>query len=90
MHGAMDVVISHPTKGQIPVRLCAGCPMIHRDIAMDLIQELEGNPALARMQSMADGMEAYGLWTKRMVREHPVFKNVCGDLLKPLGGSTAK
>ena len=78
------VVISHPTKGQIPVQLCAGCPMVDKNIALDLIRELEGNPSVARMQISADGMEGYGIWIKRLVREHPAFKGVPEELLSEL------
>ena len=88
------VVISHPTRGQIPVQLCGGCPMLEKDTAMALIQELEGNPSLARMQMTFDGMEGYAGWIKRLAREHPALHGVPEDLLRglevqPVAGITA-
>ena len=78
------VVISHPTKGQIPVQLCGGCPMVERRVALDLIHELEGSPSLAKIQTTFDGMDGYALWINRMVHEHPVFQDIPDELKEGL------
>ena len=48
------VVISHPIRGQLPTQICGGCPMVEKQVALDLIQELEGNPSIAKVWGMAE------------------------------------
>ena len=78
------VVISHPTKGQLPTRLCGGCPMVERQLALDLIHELEGNPSIARLQTEADPLGNYGGWLKRIVHEHPAFHGLPLEIAEKL------
>ena len=78
------VVISHPIRGQLPTQICGGCPMVEKQVALDLVQELEGNPSIAKVQMEADPLGSYGGWLKRLVHEHPAFQGVPKEILEKL------
>ena len=78
------VVISHPIRGQIPIQLCGGCPMVERSMALELIHELEGTPGIAMNQIHLKGMEGYGAWIQRLAHEHPAFDGVPEEIKQKL------
>lgn len=46
------LVLSHPTLGQIPTDIKECCPMVSKDMALKLIEELEGLEGSPMMRSM--------------------------------------
>ena len=58
--------------------------MVEKQVALDLIQELEGNPSIAKVQMEADPLGSYGGWLKRLVHEHPAFQGVPKETLEKL------
>ena len=45
--------------------------MVERQVALDLIHELEGDPSIAKVQTEADPLGSSGGWLKRLVHERP-------------------
>ena len=62
--------IRHPLRGDLKVSQHNGCPQVSRQLALDLISELEdANQGLKRGLEMSDEFE----WLQAMVKAHPVL-----------------
>lgn len=70
------LVIHHPVRGEIPVQLCGGCPMIDRQMALRLIEELEQGQKNRQCKMKSEVNEELMDWMRRMIDEHPMFQGV--------------
>lgn len=75
--------IDHPGMGQLQVTLEDGCPMIDEEQAMKLIRELEGK-AKKTLRTMEVKEDEEVAWIRRLVHEHPIFKDIPEDLRQAL------
>ena len=65
--------IRHPLRGDLKVSQHNGCPQVSRQLALDLISELEdANQGLKRGLEMSDEFE----WLQAMVKAHPVLSQL--------------
>ena len=78
------LVINHPTMGQIPTVIQDGCPMVSKPVAMQLICELEGKPAVERLKVQSFQSEEMMEWFERLTKEHPAFQGIPERLRKEL------
>ena len=65
--------VVHPGRGRLPVVMSQGCPELPRELALSLIQELEGvNRYRVKALSKRDEVD----FIKQVVETHPVFDGV--------------
>ena len=69
------LVITHPIHGQIPTTLKDGCPMVTRQVALKLIEELE-REAVGGLFAVAPEKHPLEDWLKRLIQEHPAFEGL--------------
>ena len=78
------LVVCHPTKGMISTFLCGGCPMVTKEVALELIAELEQVPTMQAVSLECDGDKEMVNWLQRLVREHPVFQGIPEEVRQEL------
>ena len=67
--------IQHPKRGTLPVRVEDGCPMVSKELAMQLIEEIEAKASVRlRSMKMEDSQEVK--WLAQVVEEHPAFRGM--------------
>ena len=73
--------VVHPGRGRLPVVMSQGCPELPRELALSLIQELEGvNRYRVKALSKRDEVD----FIKKVVETHPVFDGVPGAIKEKL------
>eukprot|EP00435_Cladocopium_sp_Y103_P065438 s603_g27.t1 len=77
----LDVV--HPELGRLDVVIDNGCPMLERGQALLLIKQLE-DLTVARLKEMGIKENPELQWLTRLVKEHPVFKDVPEEIKERL------
>ena len=78
------LVVVHPKKGRLEVYEKEGCPHISREVALDLIQELEETEEV-RLKSMETDMEAKEeKWIRDLIEAHPVLQSLPGEVRERL------
>ena len=75
------MVLNHPQRGAIRTRDRGGCPHIPKDMALQLIEELEGaTPAgdegLVEAKKIEDERREEEVWIKDFVKTHPVLSQL--------------
>ena len=70
--GSLKVL--HPVRGRLPVKCCEGCPQVPRDLALDLIEEIEKMKSGASLRSL--DLKGEVEWMKELVETHPVLKTL--------------
>ena len=67
--------VVHPKSGPLKVDIEDGCPLISKDVALSLIDEMEKITAV-EMRSLSMGEDSEMKFLQRMVDEHPVFRSL--------------
>ena len=66
--------LEHPVKGNIDLRVEAGCPQMDHDIALDLIRELEESRSRTTLRCYRFGETHNDVdWLDRVVADCPIF-----------------
>ena len=69
--------LEHPVKGNIDLRVEAGCPQMDHDIALDLIRELEESRSRTALRCYRFGETHNDVdWLDRVVADCPIFDKV--------------
>ncbi len=84
------LVVVHPRRGRLEVYEKEGCPHIPREVALDLIQELEEIEEV-RLRSMEADMEAMEeKWVRDLIGAHPVLQSLPAELRERLAVRPSK
>ena len=75
--------VLHPTIGLLDVVIKEGCPMVSQDLALKLIEEIE-SVATVVMKAFNINENPETEWIKRLVHEHPVFRDLPPHLQQAL------
>ena len=75
--------VVHPVRGALEVRVENGCPMITRNLALDLIEEIEVK-AKKVVKSLNWHQDGELHWLKRLAEEHPIFAQLPEGVRKAL------
>jgi len=82
--GETGLIVMHPKKGRLDVYEKEGCPHISREMALELIEELEKVEEV-RMRSLEGDLEAKEeRWIKELVRVHPVLQGLPEEIKERL------
>eukprot|EP00435_Cladocopium_sp_Y103_P074775 s194_g51.t1 len=74
--------VVHPEKGRLATTQRGGCPHIPREVALDIIQELEERAGkIKKVRTKEEDEEA---WLRKLVEVHPVFKDLPQDVKREL------
>eukprot|EP00434_Breviolum_minutum_P034818 symbB.v1.2.030822.t1/scaffold3511.1/size105743/1 len=73
-----ELQVLHPTKGKLPVSTEAGCPMLPRALALDLIDEIEQSKVNVQLKGLTFDEEMR--WLRQLVDEHPALRDLPGDI----------
>ena len=73
--------IRHPCRGDLPVAMNQGCPELPMNTALELIKELE-EKQMAKLRRLGVNEELE--YVKKVVDEHPVFRDVPWHVKKEL------
>ena len=65
----------HPVRGSLEVKVENGCPMVNRNLALDLIEEIE-EKAKVMVKSLNWHQDGESAWLKRLAEEHPIFAHI--------------
>ena len=69
--------LEHPVKGNIDLRVEAGCPQMDHDVALDLIRELEESRSRTALRCYRFGETHNDVdWLDRVVADCPIFDKV--------------
>ena len=74
-----ELLIRHPRLGALPVKTKDGCPQVGKQLALDLIYEIEEKIQGPRKKlKKAEGKDynQESQWIKDPVDTHPVFKDL--------------
>ena len=66
--------VHHPTRGKLPVDSTNGCPQIPKDLALEIIKEIEEKRSGVLMKKMERSEEEK--WLRGLVEGHPVLKEL--------------
>ena len=70
-------VLTHPVKGDIAVRVEAGCPQLDHEEALELIRELEETRSRTALRCYIFGESQTDVdWMERVVDECPIFDKI--------------
>ena len=75
--------VVHPVRGALEVRVENGCPMITRNLALDLIEEIEVK-AKKVVKSLNWHQDGELHWLRRLAEEHPIFAHLPEGVRKAL------
>ena len=64
-----ELQVLHPSRGKLPVTTEAGCPMLPRSLALDLIDEIEEAKSNVFLKSL--GTEDEKRWLQQLIRPSP-------------------
>ena len=79
----------HPLRGSLEVRVENGCPMITRNLALDLIEEIE-EKAKKVVKSLNWHQDGEFQWLKRLAEEHPIFAHLPEGVKSALSGEASR
>ena len=68
-------VMKHPRKGEIPVEMKNGCPQVRKDVALEIIDEIEKNAKVSKKVEVR-GEEKERRWLQELVKSHPVLRHL--------------
>ncbi len=77
------LVVTHPTRGELPIREVGGCPHIPKGLALELIKEIEDKERKARRMEVKEE-EKEREWLVRMVEEHPILNRLPSEVKSSL------
>ena len=68
------LIVKHPTRGVLPVSHEDGCPTLPRDLALELIKEVEMQQVQASMKEVR--YQEREKWMNELVNLHPVLRRL--------------
>lgn len=69
-----NIYVDHPKRGRLEVLYKDGCPMVSKEMALELIKEIEEcNPGV-RLKGLA--FEGENDWIESLVQSHPVLRGL--------------
>lgn len=80
--GEGGLVVNHPERGRLATTDKGGCPHIPRDLALEIIQEIEDRSGQMKKAKTKEEDEEEVL--RKMVRVHPVFRDLPEEVKKEL------
>ena len=69
-----NIYVDHPRRGRLDVTYKDGCPMVTKEIAMELIKEIEENKLGASLKGLS--FEGEDHWIGSLVQSHPVLRGL--------------
>ena len=73
---AGELSIIHPGLGSLPVQQAEGCPQISKQLALQLIEEIERKKL--KIGEKAEDFSREAEWMRKLVAEHPLLKSLPG------------
>ena len=76
---AEEMTLHHPWRGRIKVKVIAGCPQVSRQLALELIGEMEHEDEQMKMKlnKLEEDVRAKeGDWLLKLVEGHPVLSSL--------------
>ena len=73
---AGELSIIHPGLGSLPVQQAEGCPQISKQLALQLIEEIERKKL--KIGEKAEDFSREAKWMRNLVAEHPLLKSLPG------------
>ena len=75
---AEGLVVVHPERGRLPTFQRGGCPHVPRQVALEIIQEIE--EAEGKMKMMKTKQDEERAWLRKMVEVHPALKGLPSEV----------
>ena len=72
------LVVKHPIRGVLPVSYEDGCPILPRDLTLQLIEEIENQKVSGSAKEIR--YEEREDWMKELVESHPVLRDLPGHI----------
>ena len=73
-----ELQVLHPLRGKLPVSTEAGCPMLPRALALDLIDEIEESKLNVHLKKLTVDDEL--IWLQQLVNDHPALRDIPKDV----------
>ena len=70
----LELQVLHPIRGKLPVTCDAGCPMLPRALALDLIEEIEVARREVSLRSLSSEQETQ--WLRDLINTHPSLRDL--------------
>ena len=79
------IILKHPIRGKIEIKVELGCPQVDRNLAMELIRELETGKLAKRAKAVdlvpeevrpSEEDEGLVRWMEMLVQDHPVLSGL--------------
>ena len=74
----LELQVLHPIRGKLPVTCDAGCPMLPRALALDLIEEIETARREGSLRCLSVDQETQ--WLRDLINTHPSLRDLPDDL----------
>ena len=74
----LELQVLHPIRGKLPVTCDAGCPMLPRALALDLIEEIEAARREVSLRSLSSEQETQ--WLRDLINTHPSLRDLPEDI----------
>ena len=84
------LLVTHPTKGKIEVYEKEGCPHVPKEVALELIQELEEREKKKVRTMKKTPEEKEEDWIKELIQAHPVLRKLPEEIQERLSVRPAK
>ena len=81
---ATGMEILHPDQGCLEVKIVEGCPMVDKEVALDLIDQMEKKVSVKLRALQVEGGCAEVDFIKNVVDSHPAFRDLPWDVKKAL------
>ena len=73
-----ELQVLHPLRGSLPVSTEAGCPMLPRALALDLIDEIEESKLNVLLKGLSVDEEMR--WLGQLVNDHPALRDLPNEV----------
>ena len=68
------ITVIHPKIGKLPIKQSEGCPQVSRQLALQLIEEIEDKKLC--IGEVASDFTKEEAWLERLIKEHPVLSSL--------------
>ena len=68
------ITVIHPKIGKLPINQSEGCPQVSRQLALQLIEEIEDKKLC--IGEVASDFTKEEAWLERLIKEHPVLSSL--------------
>ena len=76
------VLVHHPVRGNLPVKVTNGCPQMKKELVLDLIEEVEGLGQLKSLHKIDFSKE--NEWLEQLPHVHPLFRSLPEEIRNAL------